>query len=131
MKRLKTFLALFFTIFAVSLWSKDYVIYSVVQDIPMGDENELIKKNFYVNMGSDQGLEKGTVLNVFRTISRVDPYETKKRYIYKVKVGEVEVLHAENENSITQLVSFNDGEKDPLFEIEGFMIGDLVSVKVD
>lgn len=131
MKRLKTFLALFLTIFAVSLWSKDYVIYSVVQDIPMGDENELIKKNFYVNMGSDQGLEKGTVLNVFRTISRVDPYETKKRYIYKVKVGEVEVLHTENENSITQLVSFNDGEKDPLFEIEGFMIGDLVSVKVD
>jgi hypothetical protein len=75
-------------------FSRDYIIYSVAQELPMGVENEKLKKNYYINMGNNQGLEQGTVLDVFRVISRLDPYETKKRYNYKVKIGEIEVVHS-------------------------------------
>lgn len=111
--------------------AKNYIIYSVVQDLPMGEDNEVIKKNYYINMGNNHGLEKGSVLDVFRVISRIDPYETKKRYKYKVKIAEVKVLHAEDESSIATLLEINNKASAPLFEIPALMIGDRVDVKIE
>lgn len=111
--------------------ARDYIIYSVVQDLPMGEDNEVIKKNYYINMGNNQGLEAGSILDVFRVISRLDPYETKKRYNYKVKIGEVKVLHTEDESSIATLQKINTAASSPLFEIPALMIGDKVNVKVN
>jgi hypothetical protein len=49
--------------------AKDFVIYSIAQDIPMGNKDEVIRKNFYVDMGSSQGVKKGSVLEVYRVVS--------------------------------------------------------------
>lgn len=111
-------------------FTRDYIIYSVSQELPMGVDNEKLKKNYYINMGTNQGLEQGTVLDVFRIISRLDPYETKKRYNYKVKIGEIEVIHSEEESSITSLKNINDKAKSPLFDIPALMVGDKIDVKV-
>lgn len=116
-------------IFTASMgFARDYIIYNIVQEVPMGHENENVKKNFYVNIGSKQGVEEGTVLDVYRTISRLDPYETKKRYNYKVKIGELEVLHTEHGSAIGQLMSIENKKKTPLFELSNLMIGDRVNV---
>ena len=113
-------------------FARDYIIYSIAQDIPMGHEDEVIQKNYYVNMGTKQGLQQGTVLDVFRIISRLDPYETKKRYNYKVKIGELEVIHSEENSAITNLKDFNDSSKKGLFfDVQGLMIGDHIGVKVN
>lgn len=114
-------------------FARDYIIYSIAQDIPMGDENEKINKNYYLNMGQNQGLKKGTIVDVFRVISRLDPYETKKRYNYKVKIGELKVLHTEQESSIAHLERFNEEKGNDLiyYDIPGFMIGDHINVKTD
>lgn len=96
----------------------------------MGHENEVIKKNYYVNIGKQQGVDSGTHLDVFRIVSRLDPYENKKRFNFKVKIGELEVLHTEENSAIGVLKSINDDKKSPLFEIGQFMIGDQVGVKV-
>ena len=53
--------------------SRDHLIYTVAEDIPMGYENEVIKKNYYINMGVEQGIKQGTVLDVFRVISKSNP----------------------------------------------------------
>ena len=39
--------------------AKDYVIYSISQDIPMGYPKEVLRKNFYIDMGKNQGVVKG------------------------------------------------------------------------
>jgi hypothetical protein len=111
-------------------FARDYIIYSISQEIPMGEDNEVLKKNYYINMGTQQGVEVGNVLNVFRSISRQDPYESKTRYNYTVKVGELKVLHAEDNTAIGKLQSLRNGEDTPLFEINNFMIGDKVDVRV-
>ena len=108
--------------------ANNYVIYSVSQNIPMGYENEIIKKNYFVNMGLNQGVKTGTILAVFRRIVKQDPYETKTRYSHKVKLGEVEVLHAENNTAITTVRNIESGSKMPMVEIEAPMIGDSVEV---
>jgi hypothetical protein len=110
--------------------AKEYIVYSIVQNISMGHPGEEIKKNYYINMGQKQGVQRGAQLNVFRTLSRLDPYQTKKRYSYQVKIGEIEVLHSQDNSSIGRLVSMNLDGKEPLIEIEGVMIGDQVGVKI-
>lgn len=111
-------------------FARDFIIFSIVQDLPMGYANEVVNKNFYVNIGSEQGLDSGTTLDVYRTISRLDPYETKQRYNYKVKIGELEVLHTEKDTAIATLKDTYVGKDLKVYDIGGFMIGDKVNVKV-
>lgn len=110
--------------------AKDYVIYSISQDIPMGYEKEVLRKNFYVDMGKNQGVSKGSVLDVYRVVSVLDPYESKKRYNHKIKIGEVKVLHAEEASSIGVVNKIENPDETPLFEIGKLMIGDVVSAHV-
>lgn len=110
--------------------AKDYVIYSINQDIPMGNEKEVLRKNYYIDMGKNQGIKKGSVLDVYRVVSVLDPYESKKRFNHKIKIGEVKVLHAEDASSIGVLNKLESEEETPVFEIGKLMIGDIVSAHV-
>jgi hypothetical protein len=110
--------------------AREHVIYSVEEEVPMGEENEIQKKNYYINMGNNQGLKNGTILEVFRIISKANPYDNLKRINYKVKIGELKVLHSDDEAAIGSSQSVRLSINDPLFEVRNFMIGDHVSVKV-
>lgn len=111
-------------------YPRDYIVYSIVQSVPMGHKNEVVKKNYYLNMGNNQGIQKGTVIDVFRSLSRVDPYASKKRYNYNIKVGELKILHSEEQSSIAKLNKLLIQEDVPLFDIDGIMIGDKVKASV-
>ncbi len=128
---LRILLFIIFGLFVTKTHPREYIIYSVAQDIPMGYENEVINKNYYVNMGSKQGLDHGTVLDVYRVISRLDPYKTKKRYNYRVKIGELKVLHTEDDSAIAELSQIKPVSEKIYFEVPSFMIGDHVEVSVD
>lgn len=96
----------------------------------MGFENEVVRKNYYINMGSSQGVKKNSVIDVFRIISIQNPYDNKKRVNYKVKIGELKVLHTTDDAAIAMV---NEYEKEdvPIFELNQFMIGDHVAINVD
>ncbi|MBT7608548.1 MAG: hypothetical protein HN576_02250 [Bacteriovoracaceae bacterium] len=127
---LHTLIILFFIFTATMSFARDYIIFSISQDLPMDDSEVKPKKNFYINMGIQQGIKEGSLLDVYRVISRLDPYENKKRYNYKVKIGEVKILHVEEQSSIASTITLNTGEAHPLFEIKNLMIGDHVDVKL-
>lgn len=97
----------------------------------MGHENEVVRKNYYVNMGSGQGVKKDSVLDVFRIISIQNPYDNKKRVNYKVKIGELKVVHSSDEAAIATVNNYEKEENTPIFELPQFMIGDHVSINVD
>jgi hypothetical protein len=102
----------------------------MAQDLPMGLENEVLRKNYYVNIGQSQGIKKDSILDVFRVISVQNPYDNKKRINYKVKIGELKVIHTSAEGSIA-LTNEYEKENAPIFELNQFMIGDHVAVNVD
>ena len=112
------------------LMARSYVIFSMAQDLPMGLESEVVRKNYYVNLGKGQGVKKDSVLDVFRIVSVQNPYDNKKRVNYKVKIGELKVLHASDDASIAT-VSEYEKEDVPVFELNQFMIGDHVAINVD
>jgi hypothetical protein len=118
-------------IFSQSIWAKSYVIFSLAQDLSMGHENEVIRKNYYINMGSGQGVKKDSVVDVFRIISVQNPYDNKKRVNYKVKIGQLKVLHSMDEASIATVSEYEKEDTTPIFELPQFMVGDHVSINVD
>lgn len=123
-------IAVLFAFTASMAFAKDYVIYSIAQDIPMGTPNETIRKNFYIDMGKNQGIRKDSVLDVYRVVSVLDPYGGKKRFNHKIKVGELKILHSEETTSIGVLNKMEDPEETPVLEVNALMIGDLVNVHV-
>lgn len=127
---MKLFILLTTLLISQSIAAKSYVIFSMAQDLPMGFDDEVVRKNYYVNMGSGQGVKKDSILNVFRIISIQNPYDNKKRVNYKVKIGELKVLHSSDEASIAMVKDYVK-EETPIFELEQFMIGDHVSINVD
>lgn len=129
-RNLQIIMGLIFMFTASMGFARDFIIFSIVQDLPMGYEQEVVNKNFYVNIGSQQGVSEGTTLDVFRTISRLDPYKRKQRYKYKIKIGELEVLHSENDTAIATLKVSNVGKDLKVYDIGSFMVGDKVNVKV-
>ena len=96
----------------------------------MGLENEVIRKNYYINMGTGQGVKKDSLLDVFRIISIQNPYDSKKRVNYKVKIGKLKVLHSTDDAAIATVAEY-EKEDTPIFELPQFMIGDHVSINVD
>ncbi len=135
MKRLQISLPMLFIVsflFTASMAiAKDYIIYSIGHQLPMGMADEQLRKNFYVNMGSNQGVQAGSVLDIYRQVSQLDPYTTKKRYNYRFKIGELKVIHTEQDVAIGTLQSFKDGPEMPIVDIQAPMIGDQINVKVD
>jgi hypothetical protein len=113
-----------------TVWSRSFVIFSMTQDLPMGLENEVLRKNYYVNIGSNQGIKKDSILDVFRIVSIQNAYDNKKRVNYKVKIGELKVINSSEEAAIT-MISEYEKEDTPIFELNQFMVGDHVSINVD
>jgi hypothetical protein len=122
-------LALTFLLSQAAL-ARSYVIFNMAQDLPMGLENEVIRKNYYINMGAGQGVKKDSILDVFRIVSVQNPYDNKKRVNYKVKIGELKVLHSSDEAAIAMVNEYATGDI-PILELNQFMIGDHVSINVD
>ena len=125
-----------FTIWAVLLYSmpllgREYMVYGIDQEIPMGEPGEVVKKNYYINMGEDQGLALGTKLDVFRVVSKRDPYNPQKRYNHKIKVAEIKIVHTEKISAVGSLVALRNTPRDPVFDIAAIMVGDRVEVNVD
>ena len=116
----------------LGLCSTGQFIFNIAHEIPLEDGIVPVK-NFYINMGRNQGIEEGVILNVYRVISRVDPYKTKKHHNFKVKVGEIKVLHSEDESAIAihHLIAHDSLPRQFYFEVDGMMMGDHVSVKVE
>ena len=97
----------------------------------MGFEEEVIRKNYYVNIGQSQGVQENSILDVYRQIAIPNPYNNKKLVNYKVKVGQLKVLHASSDGSIAieKTLHFNQDEH-PVVDLQHFMIGDQVSVNI-
>lgn len=96
----------------------------------MGEINEVIRKNYYINIGKSQGIATGTKLNVYRRLSKFNPYDSQKRISYKIKVGELEVIHSDEVSAIAKSIKFNTGISDPITDLKYFMIGDAISIMV-
>src|SRR5690606_21026117 len=98
------------------------------QALNMGNPGEVAQKDYYINMGSVNGVRVGTVLDVVR---KVPSYDLVSQKLYKdvtFPIGQLKVIHVESTAAIARLVKLNPPENTPAVTTRAILVGDLVRV---
>jgi hypothetical protein len=104
----------------------NHYIYGIYKSLPMGDENEVITKDFYVNVGTKQGLKAGQTLEVNRKIVTFDATSQKHQADMIVPIAKLKIIHVDSQASIARLEKMVSPEKAPAITPRAVMLGDYV-----
>jgi hypothetical protein len=100
-------------------------------NVALADSNEEAdaepRKDYYLNVGSKDGVRKGTQLLVYRKLTTTNEIE-KHQVELHVPVGKLIVVHTEPTNSIAKLMEMRTDLAAPVLDVDGVMVGDLVEV---
>lgn len=116
------------TLTPTALSDETAIIYSVFKGIDLGDPNEAVKKDYFVNLGTNQGVRVGTVLEVAR---KAPSYDLTTEKLYKDLIfpfAQIKIIHAEKDASIARLEKLYSPDKTPVLVPRAVIVGDLVKV---
>jgi len=111
---------------ATSALATEFVVYSVYKPLDLGGGGEAPQKDYYVNMGSAQGVRPGQQLEVQRRISSYDLVNQKLYKDVTFPIARLKVIHVENNAAICRLEKLMSADKSPEPGIRAVMVGDLV-----
>ncbi len=111
------------------LGAADYVVYSVYKELDLGFAGETPQKDFFVNMGTAQGVRPGTSLKVYRRVSTYDLMSEKLYRDVSFPIARLKVIHAENNAAICRLDKMLPTATTPAFSPRAVMVGDLVEAE--
>jgi hypothetical protein len=111
-----------------SALSDDAIVYSVYKGIDLGDPNEIIQKDYFVNLGTNQGISIGTILEVAR---KSPSYDLTTEKLYKDLIfpfAKLRVIHAEKDAAIARLEKLYPADKTPVLVPRSVIVGDLIRI---
>lgn len=130
-----TFFALFVGLIALTLGTLvpstvhsqgDFVVISVLRSLDLGNTGEQPQRDYFVNMGSSQGIREGTVLEVLR---KTPSYDLNSQTLYRditFPIARLKVIHSESNIAIARLEKMLPPEKTPVIVPNSVMVGDAV-----
>jgi len=104
------------------------IVYSVFKGIDLGNPNDRVQKDYFVNLGTNQGIHVGTVLEVAR---KAPSYDLTTEKLYKDLIfpfAQIRVIHAEKDAAIARLEKLYPQDKTPVLTPRSVIVGDLVRV---
>lgn len=104
----------------------DFSVYQVFRPLDLGESDRTPPKDIFINMGSNQGIKKGTVLDVYRKISSFDNLTERLVGDHLIPVGKIKVIHADEKTAIARADRFVSIDQEPALLPQAVMIGDLV-----
>ena len=108
--------------------SADFVVYSIDRGLDLGNPGEIPQKDYYINMGSTQGIRDGMILNVHRRISTYDLLSEKLYRDVTFPIARLKVIHTEGTAAIARLDKMLPVEKAPSVNPFAVVVGDIVRV---
>jgi hypothetical protein len=106
--------------------ASEAVVYGVYRGVDLGNPGETPAKDFYVNLGSQQGLQTGSILEVSRKLATYDLMSEKLYKDVVFPIATLKVIHAEPGVAIARLDKMIAPDKSPSFSPRAVMVGDLV-----
>lgn len=106
----------------------DFVIYSVYKPIDLGNLGETPQKDFYVNMGTTNGIVNGSTLEVLRKAPTFDLLAEKLYKDLTFPIARLKVIHVEANAAIARLEKMLPSDKTPTTTFHSVMVGDLVRI---
>lgn len=120
------FSLVFFGFFYNYTHAAEFNVYQVYRPIDLGETNQAPPKDIYISMGSDQGLKKGSMLDVYRRVSSFDNMSQKHMGDSMIPVGRIRVIHVDDKTAIARSDRFVSIEQEPALLPQAIMIGDVV-----
>ncbi len=120
-----TFLA--FLLLASFVANADLTIFDVRRSLPMANDEKAIR-DFYVNGGSEQGLQAGMVIIVQRRSPLYDSYSNRSAGDLDVRVARVKIIHVQRGLAVARLHSEFSRDNVPLLEDNFIMVGDRLDI---
>ncbi len=116
-------------VFPIKSMSQDHVVYSIYKGVDLGNPGETNQKDFYLTLGSAQGVREGSTIEVHRKISS---YDLRTEKLYKdvtFPIATLKVIHTEANASIARLDKMLPSDKTPVITPRAVMVGDYVRPK--
>ncbi len=104
----------------------EFSVYQVFRQIDLGESDRQPPKDIFVNIGSSQGVKKGSVLDVYRKISSFDNLTQRLVGDHMIPVGKIKVIHSDEKTAIARAERFVSVEQEPALLPQSIMIGDIV-----
>lgn len=105
----------------------EHIVFGMKTEIAMSTTDKP-RKDYYMNIGTNQGVKQGTVLDVFRTVTTTDDINNRSAANIVFKVAKVKVIHAENEISVGRIAEILPPVDVPIGAFPTVVVGDRVSV---
>jgi hypothetical protein len=127
--RLSLFIIFGLSILPKSVFAADpiYSVFDIKKTIPLSSHQK-IYRDFYVNLGSDQGAKAGSILAVYRRQGVVDYYRNTLHEDLLVPVAHMKVIQASQTMSVARLESITPSKQIPVVEFNSIMMGDRVEL---
>lgn len=129
MKRLRILALLLVTLSGMTATAgqgSDFFVYSIYRELDMGNPGETPQKDYYINMGSANGLREGSLVDVIRRVSTYDAVAEKIHTEVKYKIATLKIIHVEPTVAVARLNKLIPPSKMPAPVIKGVMLGDSI-----
>lgn len=104
------------------------IVFGIRNEFPMSDTDQT-SKDYYVGLGTSQGLRVGTTLDVYRSQATADELNQKHLENISFKFARLKVIHAEGNMAVARLIEIQSPSKGaPIALIPSVMVGDRVEV---
>lgn len=118
---------LVYSLAAPAAHASDYKVFGIRTEFPMQDGQKLFR-DVYVNMGTNQGIKNGSMLDVFRVTTTVDELNQKTGRNISFKIGRLKVIHAEADLAVARVTEMLSPDTTPIGSYTNVMVGDEVEV---
>ena len=112
--------------FSATSLAEEFNVYQVYRAVDLGESDVSPPKDIFINMGSQQGIKKGSILDVYRKISSFDNLTQKHMGDSMIPVGRVKVIHVDDKIAIARADKFVSVDQEPALLPQAVMIGDVV-----
>jgi len=102
-------------------------IIQVQRKIRMSDAEELSPKEYFIDMGSRDGLTEGESLQVFRYVPVVNGQSGGPWHVLRINIGSLKVAFVGETSSLAREENGRDLASLPPLEYKTFMMGDEVA----
>jgi hypothetical protein len=108
----------------------DYSIFDIKKNLPLRD-HEKVYRDYYVNMGSDQGVKVGSIIAVYRRMGVIDKSRNELHEDMLIPVAHLKVIQASQTVSVARLESMVSHKAVPVVDVGAVGLGDRVELVDD
>jgi hypothetical protein len=126
-KSLFTLIFVLCSIVEVQVKADEAVVIEVKKNLSLS-KNDKVYRHYFIKGGTNQGLAKGSVVDVVRRVAVHDPLSNSSIGDIRVKVAQMEIIHADATISVAKVVRVETPEDRPVLDIEAVMVGDRLDL---